>query len=189
MEKESGKESFYKDAQRLFDEKLIYEIYSNEIFSICNLANKCYGIILYKNDEHEHLGLSLVSEEVRKIISNPSFLGKFVASLSEKQLAKYSFYINDKLYETLKKIKEITDIEGPSPTINLEMERELLNIMNTTDLKERKKLLRSFTSQDRLEYNLKSCFSILLQIGCLFVMPLLLYLLRYVLDYIFDLFS
>lgn len=123
--KQSDQEWFYQQAAPFFDSGVMYEIYSTGNFRICNIANQCYALLSCKKHKEGVSGVLIHPNTVKEIANDNSYIARMFHPDNHKQLARYSFFLDEKRLEVFKKYKQKADQEGPSEDIDYEMEAEL----------------------------------------------------------------
>lgn len=121
------KQQFYQDALPFFESGILKNIYENDELTICNLANKGYCAFNYIKTKDGQAGIIINPVNVKEIVSDPSFYNRLIAELDRRDmLDERIFALNKKTFEIMTNMKKQTDIAGPSPDIDLQMEEELM---------------------------------------------------------------
>ncbi len=117
------REEFCRNIKPYIDLGLVKEFYYNQYFSICNLANQVYGLILY--DMKPFAGLMLTTKEIDYVVSGWSNFLTFIGEFPREKLGDRCFAFNEKMFEGLKKFKKKNDENGPSADIDFAFEEYL----------------------------------------------------------------
>lgn len=121
------KNKFYNSTSAYFENGIIREIYSNEHFSICNVANQCYAVFYLQAEKP--IGIIVNAPQVRAIVNDDKFLVDTVRYLNSNKRARSSrvFSMDIELFNEFQKLKLKNDLNGPSEAIDFDMELELKN--------------------------------------------------------------
>lgn len=120
------RENFYLKSDKFFKEGLFNEISSNEKFSLCNIANSCYGAFDFNvcNELKEPLGYLIEPKYLEAIMKDSNNLYVLLDSLSQEERKNLMINCNEQVYNMMKEMKKNTDINGPA--ISLEYEKMLI---------------------------------------------------------------
>lgn len=122
---------FYQLAHKFFNEGIIREVYFNDIFCICNVANCNYALFPFVDrpdfKKNGPVGLVISKSFVKLLVEDASNL-KFLSSVDSKKMYDMSFRLNDKNYLALKNDKLKTDLNGPAAGIDFDMEKEIMGM-------------------------------------------------------------
>ena len=106
---------------------IVKEIYNNDKFSICNLADTCYGIFEYElsNKMSAPAAFAVSAQLLEKFIVEPHAFDAWVYLIPDDQLSQNMISFNERIKDILKLKKQKADLEGP--LISLEYEQYLID--------------------------------------------------------------
>ena len=117
-------EKFYYQAQKLFDEGVLREIYKTDNFSLCNVGNAYYVAFLlgdfFKGENIEFM--LLLDQEIEFIMKSEVNLAYVYDARPKDQKAIYVF--DERACNTMRNSKNRVLIQGPK--VNLEKEAQLI---------------------------------------------------------------
>lgn len=120
------REKFYILCEKFFKNDLVKEVYSTEDYSLCNISNKMYALIVDIDNEYGAAGLFIDSENARRVVEYDDYFYKLIKHIKENnQFQDRLICLNDSSFETILNHKKETDLTGPSEFVDLEFEAEL----------------------------------------------------------------
>lgn len=121
-----GKQNFNLITKKYKENGLIKEVYSTDDFIVCNIANYWYAMFLDIKG-NEAAGFTISSKALEVLTTYPDFYKNIIAALEEQNMLERSIIVlNDKNYEKVRGSKQKTDISGPSPNINIDLEKRII---------------------------------------------------------------
>lgn len=120
------REEFLSSIQEYIENDLVNVIYSNDNITIMNFANDVYALSEHgKNADNEFFSFLISKRSIIDFIEDNQLFFDSIKKMGHQKANKYYYPFNESLYNSLLKIKEITDINGPSKLIDLELEEEI----------------------------------------------------------------
>lgn len=120
------KQKFDNELRKYEDAGYITKIYSSDKLCVCNIANSVYAVFNYTETNLGQWGFMVVPENVRAIVEDNDLFSELVSKTNKNILNKMSIFLNDIVFLNMKKLKEQTDLNGPSKDIDFEMEEEIM---------------------------------------------------------------
>lgn len=121
-----SKQSFNLITKKYKENGLIKEVYSTDDFIVCNIANYWYAMFL-NTKGNAAFGLAISSKALEALTTYPDFYKNVIAALEEQNMLERSLIVlNDKNYEKVRGLKQKTDISGPSPNVNIDLEKRII---------------------------------------------------------------
>ena len=120
----------FEEMIRPFEEAgLLFVVYNDNYFSVCNLANTTYVLFSYDmlcEGKDNFVGILFNGKYLDKVIIHPELLLQDYVNSSEKERINMMVPLNKASFEIMKEMKNKTDVSGPTKEINLELEQELM---------------------------------------------------------------
>ena len=105
---------------------VLKEIFSSEDFGVFNVSNYCYAVFDYNEYSGGQCGIIVNTDLMRKIINSPEFFPKLVQAMGKDWVEKNSVILDERNLQVMKEMKKKTDSNGPTSSIDVELEAELL---------------------------------------------------------------